>query len=205
MLHLEAVTSDTMALLRRIQALPELKQTRLAGGTALALQLGHRLSIDLDIFGTWDEQLDLTSLLSACGKAEKTAGKTRLQFFEIDGIKVDFITYSADWLVDPLEENGIRCAGIPDIAAMKLEAVNNRGSRKDFMDLAFLLELFTLPQMLKFYKQKYPAGSEYLILRSLVFFDDAEEEPMPVMLKPMNWDTAKACIQNAVRDCGRNM
>ncbi len=205
MLHMEAVTSDTLALLRRIQALPELKQTRLAGGTALALQLGHRLSIDLDIFGTWDEQLDLTSLLNACGKAEKKAGKTRLQFFEIDGVKVDFITHSADWLADPLEEDGIRCARIPDIVAMKLEAVNNRGSRKDFMDLAFLLELFTLPQMLKLYRQKYPVGSEYLILRSLVFFDDAEEEPMPIMLKPMNWETVKACIQNAVRDYGRNM
>lgn len=205
MLHLEAVTSDTLGLLRRIQALPELKDTRLAGGTALALQLGHRLSVDLDIFGIWDEQLDLTFLLSACGKAEKKAGKTRLQFFAIDGIKVDFITHPVAWLSNPVEEEGIRCAAIPDIVAMKLEAVNNRGSRKDFIDLAFLLELFSLPKMLELYKQKYPAGSEYLILRSLVFFDDAEEEPMPVMLKPMNWDTVKACIQNAVRDCGRNM
>ena len=205
MLHLEAVTPDTLALLKRIQALPELKNTRLAGGTALALQLGHRLSIDLDIFGIWDEQLDLTSLLSACGKAEKKAGKTRLQFFEIDNVKVDFITHPTGWLAGPLEEDGIRCAGVPDIVAMKLEAVNNRGSRKDFMDLAFLLEQFPLPKMLELYKQKYPAGSEYLILRSLVFFDDAEDEPMPVMLKPMSWDAVKVRIQDAVRERGRNV
>jgi len=203
MLHVEAVAPDALGLLRRIQALPELKNTRLAGGTALALHLGHRLSVDLDIFGTWDDQLDLTSLLSACGETVKKAGKQRLQFFEIDGIKVDFVMHHADWLVAPIESDNIRCAGIADIVAMKLEAVNNRGSRKDFVDVAVLLETLPLLHMLALYKQKYPTGSEYLILRSLVFFDDAEDEPMPVMLKPIDWADVKTCIEHAVRDCGR--
>lgn len=82
---------------------------------------------------------------------------------------------------------------------MKLEAITNRGSKKDFIDLAFLLETFTLSEMLALYAAKYPQGSEDLVLRSLVCFDDAEDDPSPVMLKSLDWDEAKARICDAVR------
>jgi len=86
-----------------------------------------------------------------------------------------------------------------DIAPMKLEAITGRGRKKVFIDLAFLLERHPLDKMLSWYRDKYPRGSEYLVMRSLVYFNDAEDEPMPVMLKPMDWETAKERIRAAVR------
>jgi len=198
MLHLETIQPDTLGLLRRIQALPVLSETRLAGGTALALQLGHRRSIDLDFFGSWGEA-NLQSALESCGTVVRTGGTSRLQFYEINGVKVDFVTYAYSWLKDPLFEEGLRLAQIEDITAMKVEATNNRGDKKDFVDLVFLLERFSLKEMLELYQKKYPAGLKLLVMRSLVYFDDAEMTDMPVMLKPLDWDAAKARICEAVR------
>jgi len=198
MLHLETVHPDTLDLLKRIQSLPVLSETRLVGGTALALQLGHRRSIDLDFFGNWGEA-HLQSELESCGAVVRTGGTSRLQFYEIDHVKVDFVTYDYSWLREPLCEDNIRLAQIEDIAAMKLEAVTNRGSKKDFIDVAFLLDLFPLKEMLDLYQRKYPSGLKLLVMRSLVYFDDAEMTDMPVMLKPLSWDEAKARICDAVR------
>jgi predicted nucleotidyltransferase component of viral defense system len=88
----------------------------------------------------------------------------------------------------------IKLASVEDIAAMKLAAVTGRGSRKDFVDLFFILEKYTLPQLFDFYRQLYPDGSEFQVLKSLVYFDDAEIEPMPVMIKPVIWEEVKARI-----------
>jgi hypothetical protein len=117
-------------------------------------------------------------------------------------VKVDFVNYPYDWLTEPMQRDGLTLASPRDIAAMKLEAITNRGSRKDFIDIAFLLERFPLPEMLEWYKVKYSSGSEYLVLRSLCYFDDADAEPMPVMLKPMPWATVKERVQDAVREVG---
>ena len=81
-----------------------------------------------------------------------------------------------------------------------LKRIQCRGSKKDFIYLAFLLERFSLKEIVAWYRMKYPQGSEYLVLRSLVYFDDAEDDPMPRMLKPMRWEAAKAGIQQAVRE-----
>lgn len=198
MLHLETVHPDTLGLLKRLQALPVLSETRLVGGTALALQLGHRRSIDLDFFGCWGE-VNLLPDLESCGSVVRTGGTGRLQFYEINQIKVDFVTYAYAWLKEASFEGGLRLAQIEDIAAMKLEAVTNRGSKKDFIDVAFLLDLFPLEELLGLYQRKYPAGLKLPVMRSLVYFDDAETTDMPVMLKPLSWDDAKERICDAVR------
>ena len=109
------------------------------------------------------------------------------------------MTYAYAWLKEASLEGGLRLARIEDIAAMKLEAVTNRGSKKDFIDVAFLLDLFSLKEMLDLYQRKYPTGLKLLVMRSLVYFDDAETTDMPVMLKPLGWDAAKARICDAVR------
>ena len=199
MLYLETVQPDTLGLLKRIQALSLLSNTRLVGGTALALQIGHRQSIDLDLFGDWGEG-DLQLALESCGPIVRTGGTGRLQFYEINQVKVDFVTYKYPWLKDSIVENGIRFAQLEDIAAMKLEAITNRGSKKDFLDIAFLLEMFSLREMLSLYQEKYSTGINLLVLRSLVYFDDAEDDPMPIMLKPMDWESAKERIRSAVRE-----
>ncbi len=202
MLRLEAVEPVTFALLKRLQHLPVLSNTRLVGGTALALQLGHRTSVDLDIFGSWDYSVDLRSVFSKIGKAEKQSGKPngKMQFFFIDGIKVDCVAYERyAWLEPPVEEEGVRLAGIRDIAAMKINAITNRGSRKDFVDVARLMEDWGLSEILKCYLAKYDDANPALALRSLAYFDDAEAMPMPKMLIEFDWEAAKRKIQSAVR------
>lgn len=198
MLHLETVEPDTLELLRRLQSLPVLSETRLVGGTALALQMGHRCSVDLDFFGCWGES-NLLPDLECCGAVVRTGGTSRLQFYEINQIKVDFVTYAYTWLKEVTLVDGLRLAQLEDIAAMKLEAITNRGSKKDFIDVAFLLNLFSLRDMLDMYQKKYPTGLKLLVMRSLVYFDDAETTDMPVMLTSLSWDEAKERICDAVR------
>ena len=200
MLRLETVAPGTLALTRRILALPALSRTRLVGGTALALQLGHRISIDLDVFGPWDERLDLKGELSACGSVEDAGGSGKMRFFVVDGVKVDCVAYPHPWLDPPVCEGGLRLASVRDIAAMKLAAVTRRGSRKDFVDVAFLLGRFSLTEMMSFFREKFSGANEYIVLRSLVYFADAEEQPLPQMLAPFDWEKAKADIRAAVEE-----
>ena len=202
MLFLNAIEPKTHALLKRLQALSELAETRLVGGTALALQLGHRISVDLDIFGKWDYSEDMLSLFSAVGQAEKESGTPdgKMAFFYIDGVKVDCVAYEMyDWLEPPIEEDGIRLAGIKDIAAMKVNAITNRGTRKDFVDMARLLENYSLVDIFAWYRKKYPAANPALAMRSMSYFVDAETMPMPKMLIPFDWEEAKDRIRAAVR------
>jgi hypothetical protein len=199
MLHLHTVDAHTLGLLKSIQAQPEFSETRLVGGTALALQLGHRKSIDLDFFGMWDTSLDLGEVLSRCGSVHVEHTTKIVRTYFVESVKVDIVYYQYQWLKPLILEENIRFASTSDIAAMKLEAVNNRGSKKDFMDVAFLLEHFSLREIMRLYREKYPDSNEYMILRSLVYFDDAELEPMPMMLRPLTWEAAKERICDAVR------
>ena len=200
MLRLETVAPRTLALTRRLLALPALSRTRLVGGTALALQLGHRISVDLDLFGPWDERLDLGAELSACGAVEDMGGSGKMRFFVVDGVKVDCVAYPHPWLDPAVCDEGLRLASIRDIAAMKLSAVTGRGSRKDFVDIAFLLKTFSLREMLALFREKDPGANEYISLRSLTYFTDAETQPLPALLVPFDWDKAKADIRAAVEE-----
>ena len=202
MLHFETIESHTLEVLRRLQCLPELKSTRLVGGTALALQLGHRISIDLDIFGGWDYSLDLVSLFAQIGTVEKQSGTPngKMQFFFIDDIKVDCVCYDMYvWLEPAIEDGGVRLAGIKDIGAMKVNAITNRGTRKDFVDLARLLDEYPLKDIFEWYQEKYPQANPALALRSLSYFVDAEMMPMPKMLIDFDWEAAKDKIRSSVR------
>jgi len=200
MLFSQAVQPPTLALLKRLQAAPFLSGTRLVGGTALALQIGHRQSIDLDLFGEWSPLDDLEPALRECGKTVRDGGRRSVQFYHVDGVKVDFVAYPAPWLDPPVEEDGVRLAGLRDIAAMKLFAIANRGTRKDFVDIHFLLSRFRLADMVSWFQEKFPDAALFPVFRSLVYFDDAEADFPPVMLAPFDWDKAKADIRAAVEE-----
>ena len=202
MLFLDAIDPQTLSLLKRLQALPGLTDTRLVGGTALALQLGHRISVDLDIFGKWDYAEDLRSMFSAIGNTEKESGTPdgKMAFFYIDGVKVDCVSYDMyKWLEPPVEVDGVRLAGVKDIAAMKVNAITNRGTRKDFVDMARLLDDYLIEDIFAWYREKYPEANPALAMRSLSYFVDAETMPMPKMLIPFDWEVAKGRIRAAVR------
>lgn len=187
-------------MLKELQAIPELKELRLVGDASLALQLGHRISIDLDLFGSFDSSLPLEMFLFDFENVNKTGSNRFMQFFEIDGVKVDFVNYNYPWLNEPLIEEGIKLASIEDIAAMKINAIINRGTKKDFIDIDFLLERYSLVQILELYQQKYGVKDYQMALRSLSYFEDAENETMPRMLVKKDWKTIKSDIIEKIRN-----
>ena len=199
MLYLETVESSTLELLKKLQRLPVLEQTRLVGGTALALQLGHRKSIDLDFFGTVDCEAEYLRE-SIAGIASLTILKEspHIHIYIVDGIKVDIVNYTYPWLVDVVLEQGLRLASVSDIAAMKITAIIGMGTKKDFIDIAFLLHHFSLEEILHFYAAKYNDSSVFMAMKSLAYFDDAETDPMPDMFVNQSWQQVKAYILSKI-------
>lgn len=199
MLYLETVESSTLELLKKLQQLPVLEQTRLVGGTALALQLGHRKSIDLDFFGTVDCEAEYLRE-SIAGIASLTILKEspHIHIYIVDGIKVDIVNYKYPWLDDVVVEQGLRLASVSDIAAMKITAIIGRGTKKDFIDIAFLLHHFSLEEILHFYAAKYNDSSVFMAMKSLAYFDDAEADPMPDMFVNQSWQQVKAYILSKI-------
>lgn len=200
MLYLETVESSTLELLKKLQRLPVLEQTRLVGGTALALQLGHRKSIDLDFFGTVDCEAEYLRE-SIAGIASLTILKESPHihiYYIVDGIKVDIVNYKYPWLDDVVLEQGLRLASVSDIAAMKITAIIGRGTKKDFIDIAFLLHHFSLEEILHFYAAKYNDSSVFMAMKSLAYFDDAEADPMPDMFVNQSWQQVKAYILSKI-------
>lgn len=199
MLHYETIHPDTLELLKKIQSLEMFKEARLVGGTALALQLGHRKSIDLDFFGNVDASLqEITLELSAFAPVSPLSESRMMRFLIVDGVKVDIVNYPYSWIDEPITEEGVTLAGIKDIAAMKLSAITNRGTRKDFVDFYFLLKLFSFDELINLYVQKYSDAQLFTTLKSLTYFDDAEQDPMPLMLSSLNWEDVKSLIVSEV-------
>lgn len=199
MLHYETIEPRTLELLKRIQSLKEFKDARLVGGTALALQLGHRKSVDLDFFGNTTASLEeLTDVISDFASVTPLSQSRLMRFMVVDDVKIDVVNYPYEWIESPVSEDGVTLAGIRDIAAMKLSAITNRGTRKDFIDYYFLLKRFTLEELIGFYLQKYTDAQFFTAMKSLTYFDDAESDPMPVMLVPLKWDEVKHAITSEV-------
>ena len=200
MLHTETVLPSTLDLLKEIQNLQEVSDMRLVGGTALALHIGHRKSVDLDLFGKFNPQRSMRAFLLQNGHVADGAENGEVQSLTVDRVKVDFVNYPYPWLQDCVEEENFRLAGLQDITAMKLSAAANRGRKKDFIDIAFLLDRFSLKEMFELYKTKFSVSEFAFALRGLTYFDDAEDDPMPEMLLPMTWSEVKQKIESAVRD-----
>lgn len=195
MLHISTVEPSTLELLKKLQQLPILRDTRLVGGTALALQLGHRKSIDLDFFGQVDvSSQDLQEALRSIGTLTVLKESKNIHIYVLNGIKIDIVNYTYPWLDDVVCDNDIRLASPKDIAAMKITAIIGRGTRKDFADIYFLLRRYSLKFILDCYQRKYPDSSTFMAMKSLAYFDDAEEEPMPYMFADITWEEIKKSI-----------
>ena len=201
MLSIQTVYPNTLELLKSLASQPELAQTRLVGGTALALQYGHRQSIDLDFFGILpEEKEELVEMTKRVGNVLVTNRSKMILQTVINQIKVDFVDYSRyKWIDEPVMGDGFVLASDKDIAAMKVNAIIGRGTRKDFIDLYVLLQRYSLSEIMAFYKQKYPDFSEYRALLSMTYFEDAEMQDMPKMFIDTSWDTMKSTIIEAVK------
>jgi len=175
-----------------------LDDTYLAGGTALALRLGHRVSIDLDFFSKKEfEEQTLVKQLSSLPidfELEKLAWRTILGY--VKKTKFSIFFYDYDWLGRPEEFLGIKIADIEDIAPMKLLAISDRGAKRDFIDLYFILaleKLYSLKEILDLYDKKFKVlrQNKMHIIKSLTYFREADEQEMPRMLKKVRWPEVK--------------
>jgi len=188
MLQLQTVSPELLGIIQFLMKQPILQSFRLVGGTALALQLGHRKSIDIDLFGQSNLSGDeINDVLNDYGKVISISKSKNINIFTLNNIKIDFVNYKYPWIDDTNELEGIRLASPKEIGAMKINAITGRGSMKDFVDLFYLLKKFSLQDLLGFFEQKYFDGSVFLAIKSLAYFKDAENQQMPVLFEEVSW------------------
>jgi len=189
-LHLSILPEVQLRLFETLSGQSFIKDFYLAGGTCLALQIGHRQSIDFDFFipADFDTAL-IVNTLSQIGVYERDNEEKNTVNGSLNGVRISFFGYRYGIIDEFINFNNIRIAGLKDIAAMKLEAIAGRGSKKDFIDMFFLLQHYSLKDMLSFHNLKYGTGlsNHYHLLKSLVYFADAEDEAMPVMKVEIKW------------------
>lgn len=175
----------------------------LAGGTALALQIGHRTSLDFDFYTKDDFNPDvllreLETKFEEVVLLQKDEGTL---IVTVDKVAASFFRYPYQLLKPLRKTEGVKLASKADIAAMKILAVTGRGTERDFVDLYFLLREFSLDKILQFTKKKYPQFNIYVGLRSLTYFADAEKRQARKlrMLHPVSWNEVKKRIVEEVK------
>jgi hypothetical protein len=198
----EILSKKTQSNLELLNKKKLLDNFYLAGGTGLALQIEHRKSRDLDFFTK--QSLDpkiLLVKLKKLGKlsVEKEAKNTLVGI--LNGSNISFMTYEFP-LLQPLEKvQNIRIASIQDIACMKLSAVSSRGTKRDFIDLYFICQKISLKNLLKLFQKKYQGINYSMIhlLKSLTYFEDAQKEEMPYMLREVSWQNVQEYFKKEVK------
>ncbi len=183
-------------------AKPALSGFYLAGGTSLALQIGHRVSVDLDFFGHRPfETQEILDELSNLAPLSIMSQSKNILILDVQGVKVGFVNYRYPLVAEPLLVEELRLLALPDIGAMKLAAIAGRGRKRDFYDLYFLFRQYSLDELMGFYLKKYEDGSEFMVVRSIVYFDDADQDDdIKLIGKQVKWEAVKKTIQQLVRE-----
>ncbi|MBS1608435.1 MAG: nucleotidyl transferase AbiEii/AbiGii toxin family protein [Bacteroidetes bacterium] len=208
MLHLNTIDDSVHKLLLELSSFNFLQQFALAGGTSLALQIGHRKSIDIDLFAFEDVNMHEVSLFLENSFKNITIRRTTSVFIfcSVNSIKCDFVKHSSHKLIKPIKTTeGVRMFSIEDIAAMKLNAICGRGSKKDFYDIYSLLKIFTLKELLNFYDYKFESDNSWMALRSMIYFEDADKQEEPQLVEKFpDWDAIKKSLLKAVTNFNPN-
>jgi len=199
----EAISIEMLELSKKLEFLKEFS-FYLAGGTGLALQLGHRKSIDMDFFTSEKfspEELSNT-LRSAHLKLEKESRSHLTLHGTLEGVRVSFIYYEVNLLFPRLEFNSILIADYRDIIAEKARTIADRGKKKDFYDFYFGLQIIDVEKTTELICGKFGKRINYFhILKGLTYFEDAENDPPPVLLKKdIGWDNIKEFFINKIKD-----
>jgi len=201
-MHLEILDPKRKKLLSKLGFLDE-QGFYMAGGTALALQIGHRTSLDFDFYT--EKRFNARKLREQFDKkfkkvqeiyiAEDTLG------LDADGIKMSFFRYSYRLIRSYVQMEDICLASKEDIAAMKILAISQRGKRRDFIDIYFLIKEFGLREIIEFTKEKYQMFNIYVGLQGLLYFKDADEDSEKQrfkMLQKADWRGIKKYIKREV-------
>jgi len=203
MLHKDPfiIAPETFQLIQHLQQLPELSNFYLVGGTSLALQLGHRNSIDVDLF-TLDE-FDTQSLIDLISEHFKLTPTVRFKnglMGVINGVKSDFIRHNYPLINPPITEEGITYLSMEDIAAMKINAISNSGKRlKDFIDIYYLLEHLSMERIIECYSQKYIDFNPLIAIRAVDYFEDIDPSiDPPIMKSTLSLEKIKKRIREAL-------
>jgi predicted nucleotidyltransferase component of viral defense system len=201
MLHYQTIEPDTLGLLKDLMQQPYLNQFVLVGGTALALQIGQRKSVDIDLFTIQDfKTSDLLPNLLERYQVSPILQKEQTLICIINGIKVDFIRFKYPFIRPILEIEGIRMLQIEDIAPMKMDAIAGRGKKKDFYDLYFMIEKFGFERLFALFLEKYPHQTTFHVAKSIAYFADAEKDPDPIVFdKNLSWTKVKNAIKKEIR------
>ncbi|MBS1640179.1 MAG: nucleotidyl transferase AbiEii/AbiGii toxin family protein [Bacteroidetes bacterium] len=203
MLHTKAVESRTLGVIQSLCNKDYMHPYLLVGGTALALQIGHRTSTDIDFFinHPHDTNQLLINLKNDFLINEKNAYRHAL-FVDVEGIKTDIVYQKCNIIDEPKIIDGVKMASLKEIAPMKLLALTNRGRKRDFIDIYFLMKEFTLERMLFFFKEKFENDNFYLITRSLIYFEDADKDHDLKYFFNETWNEIKKYIVHEVKEVG---
>ncbi len=208
--HWEAVPPLLRDLLAEIGQMPFASRFYLAGGSALALRLGHRVSVDLDFFSGVDEvDDDSRAEIVAAFKQHRAIEVLENVFgnllIEVGDTHVGFFSYGYSLLEPPAAVLDVRLAGLLDIGLMKLDALISRGARKDFYDLYFIAQQIPLEEMLHQGPVKYPYARDYemMALTSLTYFENADQQMAIESFPPTDWETVRDFFVVEARRLGR--
>lgn len=199
--HEETIDERVARTLIELRGCSVLSSFYLAGGTGLALRLGHRRSVDLDFFAreAFDENAILPKIqrLSEFSVVAKSPGTLHVQ---INGTKVSFLAFDYPTLFPCGEFHGVQVADPRDIACMKLSAIAGRGTKRDFIDLYAVALEHGLSQIMEWFNTKFAAAnySRVHLLKSLTYFVDAEKDPAPDLLVPISWEQVKQFFSTEV-------
>ncbi len=205
MLHVETVEPHTFSVLKQLMEMPELQDFSLVGGSTLSLLYGHRTSIDLDLFS--NKLFENNVIIYALEKKFKTSFVNRSTnprfgiFSFVDDVKIDIIRHPHPLIRPELNIEGIRMFSTEDIIAMKVQAILGRGKKKDFWDIAELLQHFSIEDFVQFHKEKYVTQNLLITIpQAITYFSDAEESENPISLKKQTWDGVKKFINAKVSE-----
>ncbi len=196
MLHRKTIEPNTLSLIFSLQSKLYTQNFILVGDTALALQLGHRTSGDIDFFT--NKRFDVIELLTALQIDYRVSIRNQMKhaiLVDINSVKTDFVFQPSHIIETPVEIENIRMASLKEIAAMKIGAITARGRRRDFIDIYCLLEHFSLEEMLNFFLQKYKDATLELVIRSLFYFIDADNDLEANCFFDYKWENVKKKIK----------
>jgi len=204
MLHTQAVDTTTLELIKNLQQKDYLHGFHLVGGTALALKIGHRKSVDIDLFSNFSfdasqilEKLSFDYSFNLYFSAANTIKGS------INNVQIDIIAHRYPLVKEPEIVDNISLLSAQDIIAMKLNAISTSGQRvKDFIDLYYLLQTYSLTDMLTFYNIKYKQYNELNILKSITYFNDVDLSDWPVIIANPNlkWPDVKKRIVKVTKE-----
>lgn len=199
----KVLSPEAWKVVRHLVSSRLLETWTLAGGTGLALQFGHRYSEDLDFFRTEEFETDqLINQLAELGELSIQSRSSRTLHAVVGDLRVSFLGMEAPLVYPAIPYRGLILADPRDIAVMKVVAIGGRGSRKDFIDLYFFLQAGgSLESTFHLIHRRFPRVdyNEYHLLKSLVYFADAEAEPMPTMIREASWSDIKSSVTAEVK------